>query len=54
MTLSGLVRCCQANKSHRYLALVCIMGDDNPMDNKVLIDYNVGVFQEALAKVFQW
>ena len=38
----------------RYLALVCIMGDDNPMEKKVLIDYNVGVFQEALAKVFGW
>ncbi|KAG9526150.1 ras-related GTP-binding protein-like protein C, partial [Aureobasidium melanogenum] len=39
---------------NRYLALVCIMGDDNPMEKKVLIDYNVGVFQEALAKVFGW
>ena len=39
---------------NRYLALVCIMGDDNPMETKVLIDYNVGVFQQALANVFQW
>ena len=38
---------------NRYLALVCIMSDDNPMEKKALIDYNVGVFQDALAKVFQ-
>lgn len=30
------------------------MGEDNPMERKVIIDYNVGVFQEALGKVFSW
>ena len=29
------------------------MGEDSPADNKVLIDYNVGIFQEALKQVFQ-
>ena len=28
------------------------MGDDSPTDRKALIDYNVGVFQEALKQVF--
>lgn len=28
------------------------MADDNPLDRKVLIDYNVGVFADALAKVW--
>jgi Ras-related GTP-binding protein C/D len=37
---------------YRYLALICLMGDDSPAANKPLIDYNVGVFQEALAQVF--
>lgn len=37
---------------HRYLALVCLMGDDKPTDKKAVVDYNVGVFQEALKKVF--
>ena len=37
----------------RYLALICIMGDDDPTERKALIDYNVGVFQRALNEVFQ-
>jgi Ras-related GTP-binding protein C/D len=28
------------------------MGADSPADKKALIDYNVGVFQEALTQVF--
>ena len=36
----------------RYLALVCIMGQDNPAEKKAIIDYNVGVFQAGLKKVF--
>lgn len=36
------------------MALVCIMGDDNPMERKAIVDYNVGVIQDALAKVFGW
>lgn len=40
------------DKITRYLALICIMGDDSPADKKALIDYNVGIFQEALAQVF--
>jgi len=28
------------------------MGEENPSDRKALIDYNVGVFQEALKQVF--
>lgn len=36
----------------RYLALVCIMGQDNPAEKKALIDYNVGVFQAGLKQVF--
>lgn len=35
-----------------YLCLICIMGDDSPTDRKALIDYNVGVFQDALRQVF--
>jgi Ras-related GTP-binding protein C/D len=35
----------------RFLALICIMGDDSPTDHKALIDYNVGVFQETLKQV---
>jgi len=37
---------------NKYLALICLMGDDSPAEKKPLIDYNVGVFQEALAQVF--
>ncbi|KAF2143374.1 uncharacterized protein K452DRAFT_325935 [Aplosporella prunicola CBS 121167] len=37
---------------NKYLALICLMGDDSPAEKKVLIDYNVGVFQEALSQVF--
>ncbi|PNS18261.1 hypothetical protein CAC42_7630 [Sphaceloma murrayae] len=37
----------------QYLALVCIMGDENPMERKAIIDYNVNVFKDALAKVWQ-
>lgn len=36
----------------RYLALVCIMGQDNPAEKKAIIDYNVGVFQAGLKQVF--
>ncbi|KAF2843533.1 ras-related GTP-binding protein-like protein C [Patellaria atrata CBS 101060] len=37
---------------NKYLALVCLMGDDSPAEKKALIDYNVGVFQKALSQVF--
>ncbi|KAF2756811.1 ras-related GTP-binding protein-like protein C [Pseudovirgaria hyperparasitica] len=37
---------------NQYLALICLMGDDSPADKKALIDYNVGVFEEAMAQVF--
>ncbi|KAJ4346171.1 GTP-binding protein gtr2 [Ascochyta clinopodiicola] len=37
---------------NKYLALVCIMGDDSPAEKKAIIDYNVGVFQVGLKKVF--
>lgn len=37
---------------NKYLALICLMGDDSPAEKKALIDYNVGVFQDALAQVF--
>ena len=40
------------DKSLRYLALVCIMGQDNPAEKKAIIDYNVGVFQAGLKQVF--
>jgi len=40
-------------KLARYLALICLMGEDSPADKKAVIDYNVGVFQEALNQVFQ-
>ncbi|KAF2222632.1 ras-related GTP-binding protein-like protein C [Elsinoe ampelina] len=36
----------------QFLALVCIMGDDNPMERKAIIDYNVNIFRDALAKVW--
>jgi Ras-related GTP-binding protein C/D len=36
----------------RYLALICLMGDDSPSEKKAVIDYNVGVFQAALKQVF--
>lgn len=29
------------------------MGDDSPTDRKPLIDYNVGVFRDALQQIFQ-
>ncbi|QDS77837.1 hypothetical protein FKW77_006299 [Venturia effusa] len=37
---------------HQYLCLICVLGDDSPTERKALIDYNVGVFQEALKQVF--
>ncbi|CAI6336538.1 unnamed protein product [Periconia digitata] len=37
---------------NKYLALICLMGDDSPADKKAVIDYNVGVFQAALKQVF--
>jgi Ras-related GTP-binding protein C/D len=36
---------------NKYLALICIMGEDSSSERKALIDYNVGVFQEALKQV---
>ncbi|KAF2157602.1 ras-related GTP-binding protein-like protein C [Myriangium duriaei CBS 260.36] len=39
---------------NQFLALVCIMADDSPVENQSLVDYNVGVFRDALAKVWQW
>lgn len=42
----------QLTDKTRYLALVCIMGDDSPAEKKAIIDYNVGVFQTGLKKVF--
>jgi Ras-related GTP-binding protein C/D len=36
----------------RYLALVCIMGQEHPAEKKAIIDYNVGVFQAGLKQVF--
>jgi Ras-related GTP-binding protein C/D len=41
-----------ADSMCRYLALVCIMGEDSPAEKKAIIDYNVGVFQAGLKKVF--
>lgn len=40
------------HRVRRYLALVCIMGQDNPSEKKAIIDYNVGVFQAGLKQVF--
>ncbi|KAF2395985.1 hypothetical protein EJ06DRAFT_252692 [Trichodelitschia bisporula] len=37
---------------NKYLALICIMGEDSATERKALIDYNVRVFQEALNRVF--
>ncbi|TKA74596.1 hypothetical protein B0A49_03663 [Cryomyces minteri] len=37
---------------NKYLALICLMGEDSNSEKKVLIDYNVGVFKEALSKIF--
>ena len=37
---------------NKYLALVCIMGDDEPGEKKAAIDYNVSRFQESLRDVF--
>ncbi|KAF2277222.1 ras-related GTP-binding protein-like protein C [Westerdykella ornata] len=37
---------------NKYLALICLMGDDSPAEKKAVIDYNVGVFQTALKQVF--
>ncbi|PSK51877.1 hypothetical protein B9Z65_3144 [Elsinoe australis] len=37
----------------QFLALVCIMGDENPMDRKAIIDYNVNIFKDALSKIWQ-
>ncbi|KZF24020.1 hypothetical protein L228DRAFT_209610 [Xylona heveae TC161] len=36
---------------NKYLALICLMREDS-RGKKGLIDYNVGVFQDALAQVF--
>jgi len=37
---------------NKYLALICLMGEDSPAEKKALIDYNVGIFQEGLKQVF--
>jgi len=37
----------------RYLALVCIMGDDSPAERKAIVDYNINKFQDALERVWQ-
>lgn len=37
---------------NKYLALICLMGDDSPAEKKAVVDYNVGVFQAALKQVF--
>ncbi|KAL2356888.1 ras-related GTP-binding protein-like protein C [Cryomyces antarcticus] len=37
---------------NKYLALICLMGEESSADKKVLIDYNVSRFKEALLKVF--
>ncbi|KAF2461813.1 Gtr1/RagA G protein conserved region-domain-containing protein [Lineolata rhizophorae] len=37
---------------NKYLALICLMSEDSPAEKKALIDYNVGVFQEAMKQVF--
>ena len=44
--------CEWCNRQDRYLALICLMGDDSPAEKKAVIDYNVGVFQAALKQVF--
>ena len=44
--------CEWCNQPNRYLALICLMGDDSPAEKKAVIDYNVGVFQAALKQVF--
>lgn len=44
--------CKMCNRPGRYLALVCLMGNDSPTEKKAVIDYNVGVFQTALKQVF--
>jgi len=41
-----------ATEISRYLALVCIMGQEHPAEKKAIIDYNVGVFQAGLKQVF--
>lgn len=35
------------------MALICIMGEDDPTEKKSMIDYNVGIFQKALNEVFE-
>ncbi|KAL1598601.1 GTP-binding protein gtr2 [Paraconiothyrium brasiliense] len=44
--------CKWCQRPDRYLALICLMGDDSPAEKKAVIDYNVGVFQAALKQVF--
>jgi Ras-related GTP-binding protein C/D len=44
--------CEWCQRPDRYLALICLMGDDSPAEKKAVIDYNVGVFQAALKQVF--
>lgn len=44
--------CEWCQQPNRYLALICLMGDDSPAEKKAVIDYNVGVFQAALKQVF--
>jgi Ras-related GTP-binding protein C/D len=37
----------------RYLTLLCVMGKGSSADKRVLIDYNVGILQEALLQIFE-
>ena len=36
-----------------YLSLLCVMGKGSSADKRVLIDYNVGILQDALLQVFK-
>jgi Ras-related GTP-binding protein C/D len=38
---------------HRYLSLICVMGKGSPPEKRMLIDYNVGVLQDAVLKIFK-
>lgn len=36
----------------RHLSLICIMGKNSGIEKRVVVDYNVGILQEAVAEVF--
>jgi len=38
---------------HRHLSLLCVMGKNSSASKRVLIDYNVGILQDALLQVFK-